>query len=131
MIERIKEIWLFVSALFERMDKIHMSLIAAGVAFYAMFALAPMLVLAIAAATGAAYQEEPAQRPAAAETSGFDDGEIVVTARKSNERIQDVPVSLTAVTADALLPLVDRFGGARLVGAGHSMGGYVLSRLAA
>lgn len=43
------------------------------------------------------------------------------------------PASLSdwTVTADALLPLVDRFDGARLVGAGHSMGGYVLSRLAA
>lgn len=30
------------------------------------------------------------------------DAEIVVTARKSNERIQDVPVSLTAVSADSL-----------------------------
>ena len=48
MIERIKEIWLFVSALFERMDKIHMSLIAAGVAFYAMFAVFPGIAAIIA-----------------------------------------------------------------------------------
>lgn len=43
------------------------------------------------------------------------------------------PASLAdwAVTADALLPLVDRFAGARLIGCGHSMGGYVLTRLAA
>ncbi|WP_232003502.1 alpha/beta fold hydrolase [Sphingopyxis sp. FD7] len=34
-------------------------------------------------------------------------------------------------TADALLPLVDRFAGMPLVGCGHSMGGYVLTRLAA
>lgn len=34
-------------------------------------------------------------------------------------------------TADALLPLVDRFAGTPLVGCGHSMGGYVLTRLAA
>ncbi len=43
------------------------------------------------------------------------------------------PASLSdwAVTADALLPLVDRFAGAPLIGCGHSMGGYVLTRLAA
>ncbi|WP_188237458.1 alpha/beta fold hydrolase [Sphingopyxis sp. LK2115] len=43
------------------------------------------------------------------------------------------PASLSdwAVTADALLPLVDRFAAARLIGCGHSMGGYVLTRLAA
>ncbi|ARC36602.1 YihY/virulence factor BrkB family protein [Paracoccus yeei] len=35
--------WQFLMALFERMDKIHMSLIAAGVAFYAMFAVFPGL----------------------------------------------------------------------------------------
>jgi lipase len=43
------------------------------------------------------------------------------------------PASLAdwAVTADALLPLIDRFAGTRLIGCGHSMGGYVLTRLAA
>jgi pimeloyl-ACP methyl ester carboxylesterase len=43
------------------------------------------------------------------------------------------PASLSdwVVTADALLPLVDRFAGAPLIGCGHSMGGYVLTRLAA
>ncbi len=43
------------------------------------------------------------------------------------------PASLAdwAVTADALLPLVDRFAGSPLIGCGHSMGGYVLTRLAA
>ncbi len=43
------------------------------------------------------------------------------------------PASLSewAVTSDALLPLVDRFAGTPLVGCGHSMGSYVLSRLAA
>ena len=35
--------WQFLMALFERMDKIHMSLIAAGVSFYAMFATFPGL----------------------------------------------------------------------------------------
>lgn len=43
------------------------------------------------------------------------------------------PTSLSdwAATSDALLPLVDRFAGVPLVGCGHSMGGYVLTRLAA
>ena len=43
------------------------------------------------------------------------------------------PASLSdwAATSDALLPLIDRFAGAQLVGCGHSMGSYVLSRLAA
>lgn len=36
-----------------------------------------------------------------------------------------------AATSSALLPLVDRFAGAPLVACGHSMGGYVLTRLAA
>lgn len=39
----IRDLWQFVQAVFERMDKIHMSLIAAGVAFYAMFAVFPGL----------------------------------------------------------------------------------------
>lgn len=39
----LKDAWQFINALFERMDKIHMSLIAAGVAFYAMFAVFPGL----------------------------------------------------------------------------------------
>ena len=47
MIERIKDIWVFIGALFERMDKIHMSLIAAGVAFYAMFAVFPGLAIVL------------------------------------------------------------------------------------
>ena len=36
-----------------------------------------------------------------------------------------------AKTADFLLPLVDLFAGTPLVGCGHSMGGYLLTRLAA
>lgn len=39
----IRDWWQFILELFERMDKIHMSLIAAGVAFYAMFAVFPGL----------------------------------------------------------------------------------------
>jgi pimeloyl-ACP methyl ester carboxylesterase len=43
------------------------------------------------------------------------------------------PASLADWTgnAAALLPLLDRFAGVPLVGCGHSMGGYVLTRLAA
>lgn len=48
MIAYLRESWHFVSALFERMDKIHMGLIAAGVAFYAMFAIFPGLAALIA-----------------------------------------------------------------------------------
>ena len=48
MIEQLKDIWVFMQAVFERMDKIHMGLIAAGVAFYAMFAVFPGLAAIIA-----------------------------------------------------------------------------------
>ncbi|MFD1880541.1 YihY/virulence factor BrkB family protein [Paracoccus pacificus] len=48
MIELLRDIWEFIQALFERMDKIHLSLIAAGVAFYAMFAVFPGLAAIIA-----------------------------------------------------------------------------------
>ncbi|WP_299360639.1 YihY/virulence factor BrkB family protein [uncultured Paracoccus sp.] len=48
MIEQLKDIWVFMQAVFERMDKIHMGLIAAGVAFYAMFAVFPGMAAIIA-----------------------------------------------------------------------------------
>lgn len=48
MKEAIGEFWSFWRAVFERMDKIHMGLIAAGVAFYAMFAVFPGLAAIIA-----------------------------------------------------------------------------------
>ncbi|WP_260580358.1 alpha/beta hydrolase [Sphingopyxis sp. PET50] len=43
------------------------------------------------------------------------------------------PASLSdwGATSDFLLPLVDRFAGTPIVGCGHSMGGYVLTRLGA
>lgn len=44
----LRESWQFIGALFDRMDKIHMGLIAAGVAFYAMFAVFPGLAALIA-----------------------------------------------------------------------------------
>ncbi len=48
MIEQLKDIWVFLRSVMERMDKIHMGLIAAGVAFYAMFAVFPGLAAIIA-----------------------------------------------------------------------------------
>ena len=39
----MRNLWSFILGIFERMDKIHMGLIAAGVAFYAMFAVFPGL----------------------------------------------------------------------------------------
>ncbi|MFC0339710.1 YihY/virulence factor BrkB family protein [Paracoccus niistensis] len=48
MINYLRESWGFIAAIFERMDKIHMGLIAAGVAFYAMFAVFPGLAALIA-----------------------------------------------------------------------------------
>lgn len=48
MMTMLREFWAFWGAIFERMDKIHMGLIAAGVAFYAMFAVFPGLAAIIA-----------------------------------------------------------------------------------
>lgn len=45
---RLSSIWEFIGALMNRMDKIHMGLISAGVAFYAMFAVFPGLAAIIA-----------------------------------------------------------------------------------
>ncbi|AXC48923.1 YihY/virulence factor BrkB family protein [Paracoccus suum] len=48
MLTQLRDSWQFLSALMERMDKIHMGLISAGVAFYAMFAVFPGLAAIIA-----------------------------------------------------------------------------------
>lgn len=48
MLAMWRDYWNFIAALLQRMDKIHMSLIAAGVAFYAMFAVFPGLAAIIA-----------------------------------------------------------------------------------
>ncbi|MDP5307014.1 YihY/virulence factor BrkB family protein [Paracoccus spongiarum] len=48
MMALLGEIWRFWAAIFERIDRIHMGLIAAGVAFYAMFAVFPGLAAIIA-----------------------------------------------------------------------------------
>ena len=63
--------------------------------------------LAIAAtATGASAQDRPTVGESAARDAVTDpeqsDNAIVVTAQRRNESLQDVPVSLTAVTADSL-----------------------------
>lgn len=54
----------------------------------------------IAQLTTAHAQEAPASRTSSA---GEDTGEIIVTAQKRSERLQDVPVAITAVTGEALL----------------------------
>jgi len=48
MWNQLQDAWQFIQALLERQDKIHMGLIAAGVAFYAMFAVFPGLAAIIA-----------------------------------------------------------------------------------
>ena len=48
MLDYLREIWSFIMAVMDRMGKIHMGLIAAGVAFYAMFAVFPGLAAIIA-----------------------------------------------------------------------------------
>ena len=48
MLVPLQDIWAFVQALLDRQDRIHMGLIAAGVAFYAMFAVFPGLAAIIA-----------------------------------------------------------------------------------
>jgi iron complex outermembrane recepter protein len=60
------------------------------------FALAS--VLAFAASPALAQEAEPA----AAAEDDFADGEIIVTANKRNERLQDVAVSVTAVDGETL-----------------------------
>ena len=48
MIDALRNIWGFILSIGDRMDKIHMGLISAGVAFYAMFAVFPGLAAIIA-----------------------------------------------------------------------------------
>ncbi|MDO5529625.1 MAG: YihY/virulence factor BrkB family protein, partial [Paracoccus sp. (in: a-proteobacteria)] len=47
MLSRLLDIWHFLKAVGERMDKVHMGLISAGVAFYAMVAVFPGLTAII------------------------------------------------------------------------------------
>ena len=53
---------------------------------------------ALSAASGARAQQPPDEAPAVLE-------EVVVTAQKRAERLQDVPVSITALSADQLVAL--------------------------
>lgn len=48
MLKILADIWAFIRAIFERMDKTNMGLIAAGVAFYGMFAVFPGMAAIIA-----------------------------------------------------------------------------------
>lgn len=48
MLVPIRDLWQFIQALLDRQDRIHMGLIAAGVAFYAMFAVFPGLAAILA-----------------------------------------------------------------------------------
>lgn len=57
-----------------------------------------LLTGALAALAPAAAQAEQAQ----AGTSAHAEGEVVVTARRREERVQDVPLAVTALSADAL-----------------------------
>lgn len=47
-VDALRNIWGFILSISDRMDKIHMGLISAGVAFYAMFAVFPGLAAIIA-----------------------------------------------------------------------------------
>lgn len=59
--------------------------------------------ISLAIAAPAAAQSSPAPDAAAEEGDGqADDGAIIVTARRQNERLQDVPASVSVLTADAL-----------------------------
>ncbi|MBB5707906.1 TonB-dependent receptor [Sphingopyxis panaciterrulae] len=59
--------------------------------------VAMVSVWALAAGTGVYAQEAPEPR-----ASSGDSGEIVVTAQRREERLQDVPLSISAVSGDAL-----------------------------
>ena len=60
--------------------------------------LAASSVLGLAIASPALAQDNSPDQDGAAE----DDGAIIVTARRQNERLQDVPASVSVLTADAL-----------------------------
>src|SRR5262245_19434064 len=59
--------------------------------------LAAAVAMALAGASGNAHAQDEA---AAAEGGGLE--EVVVTAQKREESIQDVPIAVTALTGDAL-----------------------------
>lgn len=58
--------------------------------------------LAVALMAGPALAQEAVEATAAAEAAPVGDDEIVVTAQRRSESIQDVPIAITAVTGDTL-----------------------------
>src|SRR3546814_9594369 len=61
------------------------------------FSVAMVAVGSLAAGTGVVSQDAPEPR-----ASSGDSGEIFVTAQRREERLQDVPLSISAVSGDAL-----------------------------
>ncbi|MEP6868510.1 MAG: Plug domain-containing protein, partial [Novosphingobium sp.] len=61
--------------------------------------LAGTAVLAMSATSAYAQQSDP---QSVSETDAAPDGDIVVTARRKAERLQDVPVAVTALSGDTL-----------------------------
>ncbi|WP_144037655.1 TonB-dependent receptor [Sphingopyxis sp. KK2] len=64
------------------------------------FAIASSLALATMLAAAPVHAQDT---PAAATAEGEDDGIIVVTARKRDETLSDVPIAVTAITGDTLV----------------------------
>lgn len=60
------------------------------------------------ASEAAASQQDGQEQPAASETPVVDAGEIVVRAQRRDERLQDTPVSITAISADNFAKLNGR-----------------------
>jgi iron complex outermembrane recepter protein len=63
---------------------------------------AAVATLFINGAWAAAFQSPSARADAGAQMQGFELEEVIVTAQKRAERLQDVPVPVTAISADAL-----------------------------
>lgn len=77
--------------------------------FVRLSGAASALAIAVTLGTSALAQEvsgsvagDVSTAPQAAASGGIDSGEIVVTAQKRSERLQDVPLAVTAVSGDAL-----------------------------
>ncbi len=60
------------------------------------------LALCLALPTGSQAQDATAARPDAAEVTAVPDGDIIVTAQRRAQRLQDVPLSVTAIGGAAL-----------------------------